>query len=108
MTAIPNQHWGGENRTSVSRFVTSIVECSVHENAVIICFSIFNLFLDISNSSFVQFQVSTILSFLLLYKFVIQHCLISLITQILLFLSRNYWKEMEKLADSRRGQGETI
>ena len=25
MTAIPNQHWGGENRTSVSRFVTSIV-----------------------------------------------------------------------------------
>ena len=26
MTAIPNQHWGGENHTSVSRFVTSIVE----------------------------------------------------------------------------------
>ena len=25
MTAIPNQHWGGENHTSVSRFVTSIV-----------------------------------------------------------------------------------
>ena len=25
MTAIPNQHWGGENRTSVSRFVMSIV-----------------------------------------------------------------------------------
>ena len=25
MTAIPNQHWGGENRTSVLRFVTSIV-----------------------------------------------------------------------------------
>ena len=25
MTAIPNQHWGGENHTSVARFVTSIV-----------------------------------------------------------------------------------
>ena len=25
MTAIPNQHWGGENHTSVSRFVTRIV-----------------------------------------------------------------------------------
>ena len=25
MTLIPNQHWGGENHTSVSRFVTSIV-----------------------------------------------------------------------------------
>ena len=28
MTAIPNQHWGGENHTSVSRFVTSIVDKS--------------------------------------------------------------------------------
>ena len=25
MTANPNQHWGGENHTSVSRFVTRIV-----------------------------------------------------------------------------------
>ena len=25
MTANPNQHWGGENHSSVSRFVTSIV-----------------------------------------------------------------------------------
>ena len=25
MTANPNQHWGGENYPSVSRFVTSIV-----------------------------------------------------------------------------------
>ena len=28
MTANPNQHWGGENHTSVSRFVTSIVDKS--------------------------------------------------------------------------------
>ena len=26
MTANPNQHWGAENHTSVSRFVTGIVE----------------------------------------------------------------------------------
>ena len=26
MTANPNQHWGGENHTSVSRFVTRIAE----------------------------------------------------------------------------------
>ena len=26
MTANPNQHWGAENHTSVSRFVTRIVE----------------------------------------------------------------------------------
>ena len=26
MTAHPNQHWGAENHTSVSRFVTRIVE----------------------------------------------------------------------------------
>ena len=25
MTANPNQHWGGENHTGVSRFVTRIV-----------------------------------------------------------------------------------
>ena len=31
----------------------------MHADAVTICFSILNLFLDISNSSFVQFQVST-------------------------------------------------
>ena len=59
-------------------------ECSVHADAVTICFSILNLFLDISNSSFVQFQVSTILSLFLLY--LIQVYLISLIAQILLFL----------------------
>ena len=29
MTAIPNQHWGGENHTSVSRFMMSIVGLSV-------------------------------------------------------------------------------
>ena len=29
MTAIPNQHWGGENQTSVSRFMMSIVGLSV-------------------------------------------------------------------------------
>ena len=27
MTANPNQHWGGKNHTSVSRFVTRIAEC---------------------------------------------------------------------------------
>ena len=32
MTLIPNQHWGGENHTSVSRFVTSIV-VDYHEQA---------------------------------------------------------------------------
>ena len=26
MTANPNQHWGGENQTNVSTFVTSIVD----------------------------------------------------------------------------------
>ena len=34
MTAIPNQHWGGENRTSFSRFVTSIVFASVGRGRV--------------------------------------------------------------------------
>ena len=29
MTANPNKHWEGENHTSVSRFVTRIVERSV-------------------------------------------------------------------------------
>ena len=28
MPANPNQHWGAENRKSVSRFVTRIVACS--------------------------------------------------------------------------------
>ena len=33
-TAIPNHHWGGQNRTSVSRFVTSIVFASVGRGPV--------------------------------------------------------------------------
>ena len=31
---IPNQHWGGGNRTSVSRFVTSIVACTTCSHTV--------------------------------------------------------------------------
>ena len=30
MTANPNQHWGAENHTRVSRFVTRIVDLKVH------------------------------------------------------------------------------
>ena len=34
MTANPNQHWEGENHTSVSRFVTRIVERSVKRSSL--------------------------------------------------------------------------
>jgi len=35
MTANPNQHWGGKNHTSVSRFVTRIVGLSNNSGNVI-------------------------------------------------------------------------